>query len=185
MSVIHYSDEELAGLWHRLGKTDEVGLALHILGIANRAAYMLTYAPRHADACTIDVPRLDEATPSQPPRWSATDWVRNLLYNCLSNGGTDFADRRARETALAAAAKADAAALLADVTNGAPEPAFSLAFQRLTLRVQALRRSVSARDGDPAHWEEELEHFERLRNGLTELADEAMPGFNQFGDVGR
>lgn len=110
MSVCIYSDQELAGLWTRLGRTEETGYALHALAIANRAAYMLTYAPRHTDACTLEVPRFDEAEPEDAPcGWTASDWLGNLLYNCVSNGGTDFAPPQHRVKLLAAAACADAA----------------------------------------------------------------------------
>lgn len=38
------------------------------------------------------IPRFDEAEPQEAPcGWTASDWLRNLLYNCVSNGGTDFA----------------------------------------------------------------------------------------------
>jgi hypothetical protein len=109
MSVFIYSDEELAGIWKHIGGTEEVGYALHCLAIANRAAHMLTYAPRHKDACTIEVPRFGEASPADAPSgWTATTWIENLHYNCISNGGTDFAPPHHLVKLLAAAACADA-----------------------------------------------------------------------------
>lgn len=109
MSVCIFSDQELAGLWSRMGRTQETGYALHCLAIANRAAYMLTYAPRHEDACTITVPRFDVVEPAEAPcGWTTAEWLDNLRYNCISNGGTDFAPAQHVVKLLAAAACADA-----------------------------------------------------------------------------
>jgi hypothetical protein len=108
MSVIHFSDEELAGLWHALGGEPELRYPLQALAIANRAAYMLTYAPRHDDACTIEVPRFEQPSADARNDWSATDRVSLLLYNCISNGGTDFAPEQHRLTLENAAFCADA-----------------------------------------------------------------------------
>lgn len=120
MSVCIFTDTELAGLWHRLGGDEELQYALHALGIANRAAYMLTYASGHQDACTIEVPRFEKPQPTEAPcsDWSASTWAENLLYNCVSNGGTDFAPLNHRAKLLAHARKADARdGIVPDVTT--------------------------------------------------------------------
>lgn len=93
MSVRVYDDQELAALWLQLGGAEPVMFALHALAIANRAAYMLTYAPEHEDACTISVPQFS-ALRAARDGGSTPDSARNLLYNCISNGGTDFAPRK-------------------------------------------------------------------------------------------
>jgi hypothetical protein len=79
------------------GGEPELQYPLQALAIANRAAFMLTYAPRHDDACTIDVPRVEQPAADGRDDWSATDRVNLLLYNCISNGGTDFAPAEHRQ----------------------------------------------------------------------------------------
>jgi len=108
MSVFHFSDAELAAIWHALGGEPELQYPLHALAIANRAAYMLTYAPRHEDACTIEVPRFEQPVADARDNSSATDRVNLLLYNCISNGGTDFAPEQHRLVLQNAAFCADA-----------------------------------------------------------------------------
>jgi hypothetical protein len=192
MSVAVYSDDELAGLWHRLGGDDEVGYALLALGTANRAAYMLTYQ----DCESIERVRLESpARDGKPPVdvWSCADWVGNLLYNCVSNAGRNLADERAAETLRAAAAKQDAASLLADATGAAPQPAFGIAYERLAARTRATVEGIQLRnrvleqsgpsdsDGQVEQLEEQLDHLERLKTGLDELAADAMHDVNYIG----
>jgi hypothetical protein len=87
MSVSLYHDDDLAGLHKQLGGGQSVGLALTALAIANRAAFQLTYA----DAGAMERPNLD-AEPRELKGWTATDRVNSLLYNCVTNAGTDFAE---------------------------------------------------------------------------------------------
>jgi hypothetical protein len=192
MSVAVYSDDELARLWFRLGGSDDVGYALVALGTANRAAYMLTYT----DCDSIERVSLSEpAVEGKPPvdTWSCTQWVRNLLYNCISNGGRDFADSRAAETLLNAAARQEAKLLLAAATGSAPQPAFGLATERLEMQARATREGMELRrrlletlgqspdDGEIRDAEDRLAHIGRLRAGLNEIANEAMEDVNYVG----
>lgn len=110
MSVAYISDAELAGLWHRLGRTEDIGLALQALGVANRAAFMLAYAANHEDARTMDAPDFADLEPAPIPArdWSLLTWADNLLYNCVTNAGTDFAPARFAAVVRDAAARVDA-----------------------------------------------------------------------------
>jgi hypothetical protein len=54
------------------------------------------------------VPRFEQPAADARDDWSATDRVNLLLYNCISNGGTDFAPAEHRLTLENAAFCADA-----------------------------------------------------------------------------
>ena len=188
MSVIHYSDHELEGLWGRLGGGDQLREAIVALGTANRAAYMATY--RDCDSVepvAIRTPRPDAS--AVVARWTCTDWAQNLLYNCISNDGREFADPADTDVLLAAAARQDAAVMLADVTGDAPEPAFNLMYEWLALRDKALREAMASRrlvlqragndladDMQISFHEHDIEHLQRVRCGLDELAADAARG---------
>jgi hypothetical protein len=68
-------------------ESTDVARSLYVLGCANRAAYMTTYRET-VEAPRIEAPRLDAT-----PKWVSNvgQWFDNLLYNCVSNGGSDFA----------------------------------------------------------------------------------------------
>lgn len=94
MSVAVYSNEELRGLWRALvdigAPETESAVALTAIGLANRAAYAMTYQ----DETSIEFPRFtqDGVEEYRPvPEWTPEQWTRNLLYNCVTNAGTDFA----------------------------------------------------------------------------------------------
>ena len=181
MSVIYYSDHELEGLWGRLGGGDQLREALVALGTANRAAYMATYRDcESVEPVAISTPRPDAS--AVVARWTCTDWAQNLLYNCISNDGREFADPADTEVLLAAAARQDAAMMLADVTGDAPEPAFNLVYEWIALRENTLREAIASRrlvlqraGYDPAadmqlsFHEHDIEHLARLRAGLDDL----------------
>ncbi len=101
MSVAVFSDAELANLWAALGGAEETGCVLAYLGIANRAAYMGSYGvdivrgalgPAHDDAKTIAAPVLTEPRGKEAYSNAVVGrWAGNLLYNCITNGGVDYA----------------------------------------------------------------------------------------------
>jgi hypothetical protein len=113
MSVFIYDETELEGLWHALGGAPETGYALRALAIANRAAYLQTYGPGTCPSgpFTVEFPRIEkprELDRTKRPGgldWDAKTWAENLLYNCVSNSGLDFAPDAAVKTVLDAATK--------------------------------------------------------------------------------
>lgn len=93
MSVVHFENDELEALWGAIDPKDtSVAVTLYVLGNANRAAYLCSYPDTGSvDRVTIELPRTSRDG-SVPGGWNtATAWLDNLLYNCISNGGTDFA----------------------------------------------------------------------------------------------
>lgn len=94
MSVAVYNDDELCRLWGALGGEPDAQTALARLAYANRAAHMLTYGDKD-----FDMPTLAEPIESGVAKWAETReaWVQNLLYNCVSNGGTNYAPPDAAE----------------------------------------------------------------------------------------
>jgi hypothetical protein len=102
MSVAVFNDAELEAMWGAIDPHDtDVARALYVLGCANRAAAMCSYKDP-AEAPRIEAPRLDAT-----PKWVASvgDWLQNLVYNCVSNGGSNFAPDQAVETCRAALAR--------------------------------------------------------------------------------
>lgn len=102
MSVVHFSDAELEAMWGAIDPADtNVAVALYTLGCANRCAYMTSYR-EEVTAPRIEAPRLDAT-----PKWVAnvSQWFENLLYNCVSNGGSDFAPEKTVEIVRAAIAR--------------------------------------------------------------------------------
>ena len=99
------SDSELAGLWYRLGGAERIGNAILALGIANRAAYMLTFGGRRPEAATVVRPRLTgvRVTGSPNTGWTVMEWAQNLVSNCVSFRGTSYAPSTHVETLLSAA----------------------------------------------------------------------------------
>lgn len=107
MSVAIYEQDELEGLWHTLGGTAEVQQALGALGYANRAAFLLSYTPDDDEVLSVYASlRLEQPRPYAGFTDDALDWADNLLYNCVSNGGSDFAPEKhadaVREAAITA-----------------------------------------------------------------------------------
>jgi hypothetical protein len=103
MSVALYNTDELEGLWYALepdGDEDsEVRAALLALAYANRAAFLLSYGWEHGDELAR-IMQFDLRAPRPYDGWRGTTpdgqddvvaWAQNLLYNCVSNGGADFA----------------------------------------------------------------------------------------------
>lgn len=89
MSVVHFDDAELEAMWGLIDPNDtDVARALYTLGCANRAAFMTSYR-ESVEAPRIEAPRIDVSTP--PWSRNLNEWFENLLYNCVSNGGSDFA----------------------------------------------------------------------------------------------
>lgn len=93
-----YTSEELCGLWHDLGGDEELQYPLLQLAAANCAAFMLTYG-ESAEWPTVDKP-VERTGGWRPP---VVQWVKNLAYNCVSNGGVDFAPKPAFETLITTA----------------------------------------------------------------------------------
>lgn len=104
MSVVHFENTELESLWGALDPKDvDIARSLYVVGCANRAAYMTTYQE------SVTAPSIQGSNESGLPKFarSIEDWVGNLLYNCISNGGTDFAPEIHANRLLAAARAAD------------------------------------------------------------------------------
>lgn len=99
MSVAIYSTSELNGLYRAFiehgASAQDAEIALTTAGIANRLAYSRTYNEKMdhepGDFTSIG----DRYDPC--PDWSLHQWARNLLYNTVSNGGTDFCPPLARQ----------------------------------------------------------------------------------------
>lgn len=107
MSVAVYHQHELEGLWYALGGTPEVQQALGALGYANRAAFLLTYTPDDDEVLSVYASlALDQPRPYAGFTDDALDWADNLLYNCVSNGGSDFAPAKHADAVRAAAIEA-------------------------------------------------------------------------------
>lgn len=107
MSVAVFDNAELEALWGALDPADtDVARAIYVLGCANRAAYMTSYSGETVAAPTIEAPRLD-AVPKCAR--SVSSWFENLLYNCVSNGGSNFAAALNDETLAKLATLAHAA----------------------------------------------------------------------------
>lgn len=107
MSVALYDQDELEGLWHALGGTAEVQQALGALGYANRAAFLLSYTPDDDELLAVYASlRLEQPRPYAAFADDALEWADNLLYNCVSNGGSDFAPTKHADAVLAAAIQA-------------------------------------------------------------------------------
>jgi hypothetical protein len=104
MSVVHFENTELERLWGVLDPRDiEIGKSLYVIGCANRAAYMTSYQE------SVEAPSIQGSSDAGLPAWAKTaeSWVKNLLYNCVTNGGTDFAPDAHAQRLLAAARAAD------------------------------------------------------------------------------
>lgn len=90
MSVALYNNEEICALWQACGGEDELRDLFVALAYANRAAYLLSYGELDFEPLVkLEGPREDE----RYGRWArdTLSWADNLLYNCVSNGGADFA----------------------------------------------------------------------------------------------
>lgn len=90
-------DDELCGLWQALTTAypdPSVRDALEQLAYANRAAYMLSYSE------LPDEPIVTLAAPGEYRRVfpSVREWIDNLEYNCIAQGGTDYAPKEALRT---------------------------------------------------------------------------------------
>ncbi len=96
MKIAISSDSELRAMGLQLAEAasaprTEVFALLTALGLANRAAYLMS----HADGTTMQRPNL-EATPAtefDATGWELGDWCRNLLFNCISSTGISFAPK--------------------------------------------------------------------------------------------
>ncbi len=130
MSVAIYSEAELNGLYQALTENGadmcDTSTALTTAAIANRLAYNRAYGAEAGNEKTtlprdFHVPTVADAY-IPVPDWTVYQWVRNLLYNCVSNGGTDFCPPKTREyletTALAMPAKP----IVQPKPTPAPEP---------------------------------------------------------------
>lgn len=112
MSVAIYSEQEINGLYQAMTENGadmyDTSTALTTAAIANRLAYNRTYEEKVFLPRDYHVPTVADAY-IPVPDWTVYQWVRNLLYNCVSNGGTDFCPPKTREylesTALAMPAK--------------------------------------------------------------------------------
>jgi hypothetical protein len=103
MSVATFDKPELEAMWAALGGTPEIGGELLIASVANRAAAMLSYGE------TMEPCGIEEPTPfsAANPFGSHMDWVENLAYNCVSQGGVNFLPSGCFESLMDAAAWAD------------------------------------------------------------------------------
>lgn len=106
MSVALYDGDELCALWHACGGSDELRDVLGVLAYANRAAYLCAYGTENEDLESVydfDLPR--PAPCEQHALWAQNPltWADNLLYNCVSNGGSNFAPTDRANTLRAAA----------------------------------------------------------------------------------
>jgi hypothetical protein len=125
MSVAIYSEQELNGLYQAM--TDNgadrfnTSNALTTAAIANRLAYNRTYEEKVFLPSDYHVPTMAD-TYVPVPDWTVYQWVRNLLYNCVSNGGTDFCPPKTREY-LETTAQAMPAKPIVPEPIRAPEPA--------------------------------------------------------------
>lgn len=95
MSVCIYSESELKGLYLELvahgANPKNVAIALISAGLANRMAFTATYQDRYECPATIEDFLSDSVEPYRPMAdWPLASWVRNLLYNCVSNDGRDY-----------------------------------------------------------------------------------------------
>jgi len=97
MSVVWYNDIDLSTLaaWWSTKLPDHAlvinpaGLA-RMLGLCNRLAYVVSYD----DCREFPIPQINphaEAVLPVVPNWGIADWTEDLLYNCVSNGGANFA----------------------------------------------------------------------------------------------
>lgn len=123
MSVFVWTEIELGALIGALGAEQQTIQAALILGTANRAAFALTYyvgrAGEHEDwhnetwGTVAPLQLRDEHIDQHAacPHVDARTWVRQLLENCVSNGGADFAPAGAATVLLNAARRKDADAL--------------------------------------------------------------------------
>lgn len=106
MSVAVYDQDELEGLWHACGGGEDLGDVIGALAYANRAAFLLSYAE---DATTVYPFSLEQPRPYEGFTRDPIEWADNLLYNCISNGGANFApEDRARNLVHAAIEAASA-----------------------------------------------------------------------------
>ena len=114
MSVILFDTEEIVAVFaryrawrgvhpHEGPDADDLGRAMVAVHYANRAAYAMTYQARPCrgqageDTIAFDA-RIVDRLEAAPICWTMDDRVArqlvrelgSLLYNCITNGGTDF-----------------------------------------------------------------------------------------------
>jgi hypothetical protein len=111
MSVYRIANAELAELRRRLQPVAPIPAdldeTLYAIGLANRAAYDMTYGhDASVEPLSLDVE--PDAFYPVIPEWSITTWVANLLYNGVSNGGRDFVPAQDRRAITDLANRADA-----------------------------------------------------------------------------
>lgn len=122
MSVFVWTESEIGALAGALGAEQPTLQAALILATANRAAFALSYyvgrAGEHEDwdqhswaniaPLQLDNTHIDPDAPLPSGASDYRDWARNLLYNCISNAGVDFAPAGAAQVLMDAARRKDA-----------------------------------------------------------------------------